>query len=180
MIAACTLSVGLTGFLWWTYADLKSTLDNLPLERQLEESANNEAAFLTYSIFATLFTIILILVTVTLRKRVAIVVQLFRESASALCAMPCLVIQPFITYFSLTGFFCIWLYVVLCLATADIPTKKLQTLPTDAVLSVQTDGSKVDLPLIDMQLDDDGMNLTQMLTFIHPDNRTVNLADISS
>ena len=66
------------------------------------------------------YQVLLLLVVFVLRKRVAIVVQLFREAGSALLAMPCLVIQPFITYITLTGFFCIWLYVVLCLATSGM------------------------------------------------------------
>lgn len=130
--------------MWYTYASIKLTLEGTNENMLLNEMIRNESAFLSYSIISTVFTVryfkmenhpmkeiqqfskandyffqvLLVLIVLYLRNRVTVVVQLFREAGSALLAMPCLVIQPFLTYLSLTGFFCVWLYIVLCLATA--------------------------------------------------------------
>ncbi|KAJ8867151.1 hypothetical protein PR048_033015 [Dryococelus australis] len=45
-----------TGFLWWTYADLKRSAHTTP-NSLLSESIYNETAFLTYSIIATVITV---------------------------------------------------------------------------------------------------------------------------
>jgi hypothetical protein len=138
-----SVDLGFTGFLWWTYVDIMHTMDKTENYMQLEEVAKNERAFLAYSILSTIFTVldnesqdmvvnscaassspvysfqvILLLVVLYVRTRVTIVVKLFRETGSAMMAMKCLLLQPVITYAALVIFFCMWLYIVLCLATS--------------------------------------------------------------
>lgn len=46
-----------TVLLWWTYIDIKRTLDKTNPNQLLEESVRNERAFLAFSIVATIITV---------------------------------------------------------------------------------------------------------------------------
>lgn len=46
-----------TVLLWWTYIEIKRTLDKTNQNELLEESARNERAFLAFSIVATIITV---------------------------------------------------------------------------------------------------------------------------
>lgn len=46
-----------TGYLWFTFYQLKTQLDQTPSEQLLEETVHNEKAFFVYSIIATIFTV---------------------------------------------------------------------------------------------------------------------------
>jgi len=73
--------------------------------------------------------VMLLLVILYVRRRVEIVVKLFRETGAVMMSMKCLLLQPFITYIALIVFFCAWLYIVLCLATSDYPsTRKIPSI----------------------------------------------------
>ncbi|XP_044736972.1 choline transporter-like 1 isoform X2 [Chrysoperla carnea] len=119
MILVCVTSIGGTGFLWYTYFEIKGKLDVTPEGRMLLESVRNESAFLTYSIIATVITIILLLLMLAMCKRVDVLAELFKETAKCLGAVPGLFLQPLITFVVLLIFFGFWLLVVLCLATSN-------------------------------------------------------------
>lgn len=150
----------------------------------LNEMVRNESAFLSYSIISTIFTFLLVLIVVYLRNRVRIVVRLFREAGSALIAMPCLVIQPFLTYLSLTAFFCVWLYIVLCLATAD------EALPKHVPFYSQTSGesdlnsSSMFALYNDTDMDSESNDTlpdipeAQASVGLHPQNRSISLSSL--
>lgn len=50
--------------------------------------------YFAYAIVATLITLVVLLLIVAMRKRVDLVIQLFKESAKAIAAMPLLLFQP--------------------------------------------------------------------------------------
>lgn len=50
--------------------------------------------YLAYAIVATILTLIVLLLIVAMRKRIDLVIQLFKESAKAIAAMPLLLFQP--------------------------------------------------------------------------------------
>lgn len=52
-----TFILGGTILLWWTYIDIKKTLDKTNPNQLLEESVRNERAFLAFSIIATFITV---------------------------------------------------------------------------------------------------------------------------
>lgn len=137
MTLVCLASLGVTGVLWWTYADIKLGLDLTPFEQLLEESAKNERAFLTYAIISTIITIIIICLVIVLRKRVHLVVALFKESGKCIGKMPCLLFQPVWTFIFLLLFFILWLAMLLALATAQYPVKADQALPLPQSLNVK-------------------------------------------
>lgn len=57
MIGVTIACIGGTGFLWYTYVDIKRNLDRIPEKVMLLESVRNETAFLWYSIIATIITV---------------------------------------------------------------------------------------------------------------------------
>ncbi|XP_054719564.1 choline transporter-like 1 [Uloborus diversus] len=123
MVVASIASVAGTGVLWWTYADIKWQLDLTPFDQLLAEAAQNERTFLIYSILATLFTVVLLLIVLVLRKRVHVVVKLFTESGRCIRSMPLLLLQPLWTFIALALFFAFWVGVLVALATAYYPVK---------------------------------------------------------
>lgn len=121
MIITSIAAVAGTGMLWWAYVDLHYKLDSSPFYRMLEEK--NESTFLVFSVVATVFTVILLLIVLVLRKRVHILVKLFREAGSCVRSMPLLMLQPLWTFICLALFFVFWVAALLALATAYYPTK---------------------------------------------------------
>ncbi|XP_029154724.1 CTL-like protein 1 isoform X2 [Nylanderia fulva] len=121
---ACTAG---TILLWMTYIDIKKTLDKTDPNELLEESVRNERAFLAFSIIATIITIILLFLSLILRKRISFMTALFKESAKCLKELPGLFFEPALTFISLIIFFTFWVFIILCLATANYPeTKSVQ------------------------------------------------------
>ncbi|KAL6438494.1 hypothetical protein ACFW04_004525 [Cataglyphis niger] len=118
---ACT---GGTILLWMTYVDIKKTLDKTDSNELLEESIQNERAFLAFSIIATIITIILLFLSFILRKRISFMAALFKESAKCLKEIPGLFFVPVLTFISLIMFFAFWVFIILCLATANYPKTK--------------------------------------------------------
>ncbi|BFY99685.1 hypothetical protein BsWGS_02725 [Bradybaena similaris] len=113
-----------TAFLWWTFISNKSKLDreeqmNIPL---LEVDINSEYAFMSFSGSATGLTVVLLLVVLALRKRIALAVFLLREAGSCVSAMPMLLIQPLWTFILLLMFFVYWVTVLAFLCTAETPS----------------------------------------------------------
>ncbi|XP_069128157.1 choline transporter-like protein 1 isoform X1 [Argopecten irradians] len=115
-------SVVATAVLWWTYADIKSDMDakketkTIPL---LDVEVDNEKAFLIFSIIATVLTVILLLILLVMRKRIALVVALFKEAGSCVQSMPCLMIQPIWTFLILIVFFVYWVIILAYLSTSE-------------------------------------------------------------
>lgn len=57
MIGFFLASIAGTGYLWYTYYDIRHNLDKTPKHMLLLESVRNETAFLWYSIIATVLTV---------------------------------------------------------------------------------------------------------------------------
>ncbi|MEE6508556.1 hypothetical protein FKM82_021886 [Ascaphus truei] len=114
-------SLGGTGVLWWMYAEHKKSFnENLPAD-QLQVSKDNHQALLIYSIAATVFTVILLLIMLIMRKRVALTIALFHVAGKVFIHLPLLVFQPFWTFFALLLFWVYWVMVLLFLGTTGDP-----------------------------------------------------------
>ncbi|XP_053558594.1 choline transporter-like protein 1 isoform X2 [Bombina bombina] len=114
-------SLGGTGVLWWLYADhRKSFKEDLPAD-QLQISKDNQQALLIYAIAATVFTVILLLIMLIMRKRVALTIALFHVAGKVFIHLPLLVFQPFWTFFALLLFWVYWIMVLLFLGTTGDP-----------------------------------------------------------
>nr|KAG5709578.1 hypothetical protein BaRGS_001628 [Batillaria attramentaria] len=87
-----------TGFCWYTYY----------VERT--------DGWLWGSVAASVFTLIVLLILLVMRKRIGLVVQLFKEAGKAVARMPQLLLQPFVVLVimgaTLAGFGYMFLYIV--------------------------------------------------------------------
>ncbi|NXW10963.1 CTL1 protein, partial [Fregetta grallaria] len=110
-------SLGGTGVLWWLYA--KQRISASAVETQLAK--DNLQALLIYAVSATVFTVILFLIMLIMRKRVALTIALFHVAGKVFIHLPLLVFQPFWTFFVLILFWTYWITVLLFLGTTGSP-----------------------------------------------------------
>ncbi|XP_038856005.1 choline transporter-like protein 1 isoform X1 [Salvelinus namaycush] len=119
-------SIGGTGVLWWLYVDHRTNLTDQtgtsPTPQQ-QVATDNVQALLVYAIFATVFTVILLLLLFFMRKRVALTITLFHVAGKVFTHLPLLALQPFWTFLSLMLFWVSWLGVLLFLGTAGSPVQ---------------------------------------------------------
>ncbi|XP_046830701.1 choline transporter-like protein 1 isoform X2 [Vespa crabro] len=96
VIVAC---IGGTTYLWMAWYQEKKELDskNTPEKENFEEDSSLQAYFI-YAIVMSVVTVITLLIVLVMRKRIALVMQLFREAGKAVYSMPALLLQPIYTY----------------------------------------------------------------------------------
>ncbi|XP_043783149.1 choline transporter-like protein 1 isoform X2 [Cervus elaphus] len=111
-------SLGGTGVLWWLYAKQRKSPKETVIPEQPQIAEANLRALLIYAISATVFTVILFLVMLVMRKRVALTIALFHVAGKVFIHLPLLVFQPFWTFFALVLFWVYWIMTLLFLGTA--------------------------------------------------------------
>uniref|UniRef100_A0A8C9A191 Choline transporter-like protein n=1 Tax=Prolemur simus TaxID=1328070 RepID=A0A8C9A191_PROSS len=111
-------SLGGTGVLWWLYAKQRRSPKETVIPEQLQVAEDNLRALLIYAISATVFTVILFLIMLVMRKRVALTIALFHVAGKVFIHLPLLVFQPFWTFFALVLFWVYWIMTLLFLGTA--------------------------------------------------------------
>ncbi|XP_065212382.1 choline transporter-like 1 [Planococcus citri] len=124
MVSVCAVCVVVTGVLWWTYFDIKCQLDNRESGQWLNEEVDNEEVFKIYSVVATIVTLIILLLVFVMRKKITFLAALFQEASNCLADLPCLYLQPIISFLLLMAFYAYWISVVVCLATASYVESK--------------------------------------------------------
>ncbi|GCC30982.1 hypothetical protein chiPu_0009436 [Chiloscyllium punctatum] len=102
-----------SGVLWWLYYDNLND-PNIVLETEKE----NTKALLGFAITATIVSVILVVLTLVMWKRISLTIQLFRVASSLLGSVPLLLFQPLWTFIILTLFWMYWVAVLLSLGTA--------------------------------------------------------------
>ncbi|XP_022100196.1 choline transporter-like protein 1 isoform X2 [Acanthaster planci] len=112
-------AIGGTVALWVTYALRKKELD--AMEVDVDAVSRNVTTFLVFAILATIFTVILLLVILVMRKRVAFTVELLEEAGKAMAAMPFLLIQPIWTFLIMIVFFVYIVVVFVALSATGTP-----------------------------------------------------------
>ncbi|XP_008067087.2 choline transporter-like protein 1 [Carlito syrichta] len=110
-------SLGGTGVLWWLYAKQRRSPKEAVIPEQLQIAEDNLRALLIYAISATVFTVILFLIMLVMRKRVALTIALFHVAGKVFIHLPLLVFQPFWTFFALVLFWVYWIMTLLFLGT---------------------------------------------------------------
>ncbi|XP_063044119.1 choline transporter-like protein 1 [Engraulis encrasicolus] len=131
-------SLGGTSILWWLYIDHRLSVNDTQPEEEAVEEAGEEAgevdetkdkthALMIYAIAATVFTVILLLLMLFMRKRVALTIALFRVAGKVFVHLPLLVLQPFLTVIILLLFWTYWLLVLLFLGTSGNPVANEET-----------------------------------------------------
>ncbi|XP_022527819.2 choline transporter-like protein 1 isoform X4 [Astyanax mexicanus] len=141
-------SLGGTSVLWWLYIDHRLTMNETVVKDlkevketsgetngETEASKDHMQALLVYAISATVFTVILLLLMLFMRKRVALTIALFHVAGKVFIHLPLLVLQPFCTFLALFLFWVYWILVLLFLGTTGIPEKNEETGLTEFRLS---------------------------------------------
>jgi len=85
------------------------------------KSQDEVTQFLVGAIIATIILVIVLLVLLVMRKRIKLVVTLFKEAGKAVHAMPILVLLPFLTFIAMTITTVFWIYGSLWIFTAGDP-----------------------------------------------------------
>ncbi|XP_012493975.1 PREDICTED: choline transporter-like protein 1 [Propithecus coquereli] len=116
-------SLGGTGVLWWLYAKQRRSPKETVIPEQLQIAEDNLRALLIYAISATVFTVILFLIMLVMRKRVALTIALFHVAGKVFIHLPLLVFQPFWTFFALVLFWVYWIMTLLFLGTTEHPSR---------------------------------------------------------
>uniref|UniRef100_A0A3Q3M7T3 Choline transporter-like protein n=1 Tax=Mastacembelus armatus TaxID=205130 RepID=A0A3Q3M7T3_9TELE len=120
-----------TSVLWWLYIDHRlygnDTTPKEDMKEGLEVSRDSGQALLVYAVAATVFTIILLLLMLFMRKRVALTIALFHVAGKVFIHLPLLTLQPFITFLALLLFWIYWILVLLFLGTTGNPVQNEET-----------------------------------------------------
>uniref|UniRef100_A0A8C2Z0Q7 Choline transporter-like protein n=1 Tax=Cyclopterus lumpus TaxID=8103 RepID=A0A8C2Z0Q7_CYCLU len=126
----CVLLVSAgTSVLWWLYIDhrLYGNSTTNKVQEDVELSRDSGQALLVYAGAATVFTIILLLLMLFMRKRVALTIALFHVAGKVFIHLPLLTLQPFVTFLALLLFWIYWILVLLFLGTSGNPVQNEET-----------------------------------------------------
>ncbi|GAB0087830.1 Choline transporter-like [Sergentomyia squamirostris] len=78
-----------------------------------EVGVQRKNSWLIYAIIGTIITICICLIIFVMRKRLKLVIQLFREAGKVISSMPLLLFEPFLTFLSLSITVTLWFYFAL-------------------------------------------------------------------
>ncbi|XP_052471363.1 choline transporter-like protein 1 isoform X2 [Carassius gibelio] len=129
-------SLGGTSVLWWLYIDYRMTMNETMTKDLIETEEPNDGmkttkdhaqGLLIYAVSATVFTGILLLLMLFMRKRVALTIALFHVAGKVFIHLPLLVLLPFCTFLALSLFWVYWIMVLLFLGTTGNPEKNEDT-----------------------------------------------------
>ncbi|KAG7232344.1 hypothetical protein INR49_009004 [Caranx melampygus] len=119
-----------TSVLWWLYIDHRlygNDTSPKDVKEEAELSRDSGQALLVYAVAATIFTIILLLLMLFMRKRVALTIALFHVAGKVFLHLPLLTLQPFVTFLALLLFWVYWVLVLLFLGTTGNPVQNEET-----------------------------------------------------
>ncbi|CAB1337319.1 unnamed protein product [Coregonus sp. 'balchen'] len=139
IVGLCLLALAGTSILWWLYIDYRltanetlsketaETTETKDAKEEAEMTRDNGQALLVYAIAATVFTVILFLLMLFMRKRVALTIALFHVAGKVFIHLPLLTLQPFCTFLALLLFWMYWGLVLLFLGTTGNPVQNEET-----------------------------------------------------
>lgn len=90
----------------------------------LQEFVRNETAVYVLAIIATIVMIFLIVIIYFLSSKLSALAALFEEASKCMLSLPGLAGPPILACIALALFLTFWVYVVVCLATANYPGMK--------------------------------------------------------
>ncbi|KAF3429136.1 hypothetical protein E2986_03005 [Frieseomelitta varia] len=114
LIGAILASIAGSVYLWLAWYAEKKGVEM----HEIPEEDSSEQAYLVYAIMLTIVTVVTLLIVLVMRKRIALVMQLFREAGKAVYAMPALLLQPIYTYLLIGSIVCAWVYCMLWIESA--------------------------------------------------------------
>lgn len=122
LIGAMVTSVAGTIFLWILWKRKKDALAVRTAD--VESEQQSVTSYLAFAIAATIVTVIIWLVVLVMRKRIQLVVQLFKEAGKAVASMPLLLLEPLLTFVTVGAVIAMWLYFALWIESAGVLTEK--------------------------------------------------------
>ncbi|XP_054015045.1 choline transporter-like protein 1 isoform X2 [Hylaeus anthracinus] len=114
LIGAILACIGGSAYLWLAWYNEKKGVE----AHQIPEEDSSQEAYFVYAILLSSVTVITLLIVLVMRKRIALVMQLFREAGKAVYAMPALLLQPIYTYLLIGLAVCAWVYCMLLIESA--------------------------------------------------------------
>ncbi|XP_022907847.2 choline transporter-like protein 1 [Onthophagus taurus] len=104
--------------LWILYSQIDNDINNKSAQLVSIVESTNKWSILSFAIIVTIITVCVVVLIIALRNRIKLVVQLFKEAGKAIASMPLLLLQPFLTLFSLAVVMISWLYLALWIQSA--------------------------------------------------------------
>ncbi|XP_076639514.1 choline transporter-like protein 1 isoform X2 [Colletes latitarsis] len=114
LIGAILACIGGSAYLWFAWYKEKKGVE----AHEIPEEDSSQEAYFIYAIILSTVTVITLLIVLVMRKRIALVMQLFREAGKAVYAMPVLLLQPIYTYLLIGFTVCAWVYCMLLIESA--------------------------------------------------------------
>jgi solute carrier family 44 protein 1 (choline transporter-like protein) len=102
LIGVTLACIGGTIYLWVLWKSKKDELQDI-------ENNTEVTCHLAYAIAATIVMVIVLLVILVMRKRIKLVIQLFKEAGKAINSMPLLLLEPLLTFVALGAVVAAWL-----------------------------------------------------------------------
>ncbi|XP_063413197.1 choline transporter-like protein 1 isoform X1 [Mytilus trossulus] len=121
VIAVIAFCLGATAYCWSSWYNLKMAYDSLVASQQTADRSEAVETWLIYACIATGITIIILLLLLMMFKRIALVVQLFKEAAKAIRCIPFLLLQPLWTLIILGGVLAALAIIAAHIETSGIP-----------------------------------------------------------
>ncbi|KYN11850.1 Choline transporter-like protein 1 [Trachymyrmex cornetzi] len=106
---------GGTTYLWLAWYQEKESVERCEI---YEENSSVEPYFI-YATIMSVVSVIVFPVVLVMRKRIKLVIQLFREASKAVYSMPALLFQPLYTYLLIGSTAIAWLYCRLWISSAE-------------------------------------------------------------
>ncbi|XP_044756952.1 choline transporter-like protein 1 [Coccinella septempunctata] len=123
LIGVVVICLAATVWLWIIWTNLKNDQDDIQTDLLPVVESRKKDTHLAFAIASTVITALVLLVILVLRKRVQIVVQLFKESGKAVAAMPALIVLPVLTFICLAIVIALWFFFSLWVESAGILTE---------------------------------------------------------
>ncbi|KAG5323745.1 CTL1 protein, partial [Acromyrmex heyeri] len=114
LIGAVLACIGGTTYLWLAWYREKKSVERGEV---YPEDSSVEPYFI-YAIIMSVVSVIVLLVILVMRKRIELVMQLFREAGKAVYSMPALLFQPIYTYLLIGSTVIAWVYCMLWIESA--------------------------------------------------------------
>ncbi|PIK45519.1 hypothetical protein BSL78_17623 [Apostichopus japonicus] len=87
-------SVGGTCYMWYRWYDASQLLEGIPETERTDVENKNIRTHLIYAGAASALTVLILLILLVMRKRIALVVALFKEAGKVIASIPLLLLQP--------------------------------------------------------------------------------------
>jgi solute carrier family 44 protein 1 (choline transporter-like protein) len=113
--------LGLTAYLWQQW---KASSEQ---DQSLSSTSNNTKMFQALMIITLVFSVILLILIISLRARINLCITIFKEASKAMVRLPQMLINPLLTYVLIAGLCVYWIYVYLFLVTSGVATNDAST-----------------------------------------------------